>query len=147
MNFVKGASLLQSHLFNETAPILGPFAVHKVSFYTYQEFTKLWKTLCEYLGLQTDGMLSASQWFVPPSKIESLTSSLIAGLGWFSNDQWSKIVQLPVLFSRPRLLTPPAQFSKLLMQYVNLNCSFCDRKPKVWNLNRVTQYITIIRKA
>merc|ERR1719285_257534 len=121
MKFLKGAALLQFHLGNSDLPCsLGPFAVHK--------------SLCDYLGLLKSSTktpttcISASNWTITPPEIKALISRLVEGLGCLS--QWSKLVRLPVVFSRPRLPTPPSQFSKFLMQYLNVNCVFCNKKPK-----------------
>ena len=111
MKFLKGAALLQSHLFEEEELpcTLGPFAVHH--------------SLCDYLGVSSVSPTTA----IP----KELIGQLIDGLGvHLSSATWAKISRLPTIFSRPRLLTPPGQFSRFLMKYLNVNCSFCHSKPK-----------------
>ena len=175
MPFLKAASLLQFHLFDDILPSnglkwLGSFSDHKVATplphpyhtptthlpHTYHTSStplphydpglyNFLQSLCEYLSLvplsTSINCISAAIWHVPNPQVPIIISKLITSLPkvflinefsifYFDQDEWLAMSKNSFSFNRPRLLTPPDQYSDFLKRYLGEKCCHCGKRPK-----------------
>ena len=156
MPFLKAASLLQFHLFDDILPSnglkwLGSFSDHKVttplphSYHTMTKAITIVQSLCEYLSLvplsTSINCISAAIWHVPNPQVPIIISKLITSLPkvfftidfsifYFYQDEWLAMSKNSFSFNRPRLLTPPDQYSDFLKRYLGEKCCHCGKRPK-----------------
>ena len=103
--------------------------------------------------------ISAAIWPVPNHQVPIIISKLITSLPKVSTDfphkflenpanlyllqdEWLAISKNSFLFNRPRLLTPPDQYSDFLKRYLGEKCCHCGKRPK--EMDRLVSLLEIL---